>query len=189
MLWSSFRWRWKGVPLKPLSRIWEQRQHSQAPARETGCNVMLAQDPDSCYDLKHNLFRVWPAPTVNNHTHKFEFQLQDECNVQKGGQNGVVLTKTFFGAAKLCRRLVAQWGGFFLGAKVKKQVLWRSYLGGFCPIFMLSLCRTDLHGCRLSFNSFLPKPVRSGDLLSTLGFCCTEQCSVNKRRFVYLLLG
>ncbi len=97
---SSFHMQWKGVPLKLLSRIWEQRRHSGMPAKEIGCNIMLAQDPDSCFDLKHSLFRVWTTPTVNDHRVKqFEFQLlQDERNVWQRIQNGVL------GAAKLCRR-------------------------------------------------------------------------------------
>lgn len=46
MLWSSFHRRRKGVPLKPLSQVWEQRQHSEVAATETGCNGVLAKDPD-----------------------------------------------------------------------------------------------------------------------------------------------
>lgn len=128
MLWSSFHGRWKGVPLKPLSRVWKQRRHSDASAKETGCNVMLAENPDSCLDLKHNLFRAWTAPTVKNHRQRFEFQLlQDKCNVWKGGQNGVLLTKTFLGGKALHETQV------LMGAKVKKQFSSRELCCRFYP--------------------------------------------------------
>lgn len=145
MLWSSFHRHGGGVQLKPLSQVWEQRQHSEAAAKETGCNVMLAKDPDSCYDLKHDLFKVWPAPTVNNHTQRFQFQLlQGEC-VERRSEWSFTCKKTLLGQQSSA-------GGFSLNG------------GG-----------TYLHGCRLAFSSVLSKPVRSGDLLSTLGYCCTEQ--------------
>lgn len=62
------------------SQTWEQRGHSEAAARETGGNVEPAWDPDPCYDLEHNLFKVWSAPPVNNHSQGIKFQqLQGEC--------------------------------------------------------------------------------------------------------------
>lgn len=61
-------------------QTWEQRGHSEAAAKETGCTVDPAWDPDSCCDLKHNLFKVSSAPTVNNHSQGIGFQLpQGEC--------------------------------------------------------------------------------------------------------------
>lgn len=120
-----------GSSWKPSSRIWEQRQHSAAPARETGCNVTPAQDPDSCYDPKHNLFRVWPAPTVNNHSRRVECQPPDtQCVKTRSGRSFTY--KNTVQAAKLCRK--SQWE-VYLEQTIRNRSHPEVFSEGLDPVF------------------------------------------------------
>lgn len=183
-----------GSPWKPSSRIWEQRQHSAAPARETGCNVTPAQDPDSCYDPKHNLFRVWPAPTVNNHSRRVECQPPDtQCVKTRSGQSFTY--KNTVQAAKLCRK--SQWE-VYLEQTIRNRSHPEVFSEGLDPVFPCChkkkdctererVCSHTNPSCRLSLSSFSCQRDQE-TFPSTLGFCFAEQSSANKRCIVYLLL-
>lgn len=57
-----------------------------------------------CYDLKHSLFKVWPAPAVNNHRLRFDFQLLQA------------------GSLPLCRTV--QWTGFHYCRPNTQETFW-----------------------------------------------------------------
>ena len=184
-----------GSPWKPSSWIWEQRQHSAAPARETGCNVMLAQDPDSCYDPKHKLFSVWPAPTVNNHSRRSWVSAARRWMQCVEGRSGRSLTyKNIVRAAKLCRNSHCE---VYLEQSIRNRSHPEVFSEGSDPVF--SRCYKKKTWTERESAAIQIHPADSLSQLfscqrdqetfpSTLGFCSAEQSSANKRCIVYLLL-
>lgn len=81
-----------------ITDLWrKQRPHSEAPAKEMGCDVMLAQNPDSCYDLKQNLFRVQLLLVLTTAGGLSFSCYNTNAICVKIGLVGVFRTKTFWG--------------------------------------------------------------------------------------------
>ncbi len=114
-LWSSFHRRWKGVPQKPLSRIWEQRQHSEAPAIDTGLNAMLAREPR---------LMLWPETQLCLESDQLLLVITTDRGLSFScyEMNATCGKPKHFGAAKLCR-IKSQWEIFWSKRKRNKSAL------------------------------------------------------------------